>query len=549
MKRLRPLLARRRTVPAEGTRGVARPGRETARGQAFALLAIMSSVLFAFAGLGINTSADEATQMKAQAASDAAGVSAARQWASDITTYGYTGAPIFQNTSGCTLVLPAICPVDASHPPTGGGVEPAVLEAGQITQLDNLTSIILTNACVFSNGTGSGGSLHVAFYGETMTSTTCSSSYASTSSISPFQRVDIYIPPQNPPSLCSSASWRCIEVDVAQNTSQVFGNSLGTTSVQESASSVVYQPPSTTVTALPCGLCVLGSSGTNISLGGGATVTVNNASIYTNSTATPAIQTQGSTIVQSTGSNAGIDIASGGTLSCGGVCIPGTATPSATIPDPYANVPAPSVGGAPQSFSCSSNGSYDLYPGVYSSFKATGNCTITLEPGVYVFESSMNIGGTTSITDPIPKVSTNSGVMLYFTCSGYSTTNTTPCNHSQASDTNCNSWGLNITGTHASLNLTPPSSGIYQGMGVFYDRTLNGSMCLSGGVAPSLGTVYAYSGTLNVTGNAGTESAIVVNNLSMGGSSSLGIDGSVNGGAAPMNNGTVSTSSYAQIAG
>src|SRR4051812_19717010 len=135
MKRLARLLASRKTVPWEGNR-VGRPGRENARGQAFALLAVMSSALFAFAGLGINTSADEATQMKAQAASDAAGVSAARQWATDITTYNLSGAPQFQ--SNCATSFPNVCTVDTTNAYTSGGVEPAVFEAGQISKLDNL---------------------------------------------------------------------------------------------------------------------------------------------------------------------------------------------------------------------------------------------------------------------------------------------------------------------------------------------------------------------------------------------------------------------------
>jgi hypothetical protein len=228
------------------------------------------------------------------------------------------------------------------------------------------------------------------------------------------------------------------------------------------------------------------------------------------------------------------------------------------IPDPYGLVPAPQVTPSDPllTFACSGGDktTYTIYPGVYSSFQATGKCTVIMEPGIYIFEGSMTIGGTVDVEEDVQKVNTNSGVMLYFTCPGYDASHTTPCSSytaAAAADTNCTNYGLNINSTHASLSLVPPSSGIYQGMGVFYDRTLDGHLCLGGSTAPSLGTIYAKTGEMDVNGNAGTQSAVVVQSLTMAGGSTLSVDGTVNGGAAPMNSGSSSWtySSYAQIAG
>jgi hypothetical protein len=505
-----------------------RTSRRRSGGQVFPLLAIMSTVLFGFAALGIDTSQDESAQIQTQAASDASGVSASRVWSNEITSKSYTGAPPFQ--SGCPAG--SICTINTSQ------VDPAVFEAAEVAKLNNISSLNLSQACVFSVGSGSGGSLHVAFYGTTVTSGNCPTVPSGFSA----QRLDVYIPPQNPPSLCSP-TWRCIEADVsdvAQN--QSLAGVIGESKLEVGANSTVYAPPSTVITTLPCGACLLGTSGTTVSDVGSGSLTVTNGAILTNSTGSPAIYNQdngGS--ISSTGTGAGLDIATGGTLSCTSACVPSTATSVSPIVDPYGQLPAPAVSGTPTAFSCN-GGNHTMNPGVYSSISIGGGCNVSMDAGVYVIEGNMSMSGSGEDTSI---ATTTNGVMLYFTCSSYTVTNTTACN--SGTSYTCANHGLSIIGA-AQLNLTAPTTGTYQGMGLFYDRNLNSQVCLTGNASPSIGTIYAKSSSVSVTGNGGTQAAIVAQSLSVSGNGSISINGTVNSGVAPLNNGSTSGPSFSEIA-
>jgi hypothetical protein len=509
-------------------RSVAAARLRRSRGQIFPVLAIMSTVLFGFAALAIDGGSDQADQIQTQAASDASGVSAARAWSAEITAKSYTGAPPFQ--SGCAAG--SICTINTST------VDSAVFEAAQIAKLDNISALNLAQACVFSVGTGSGGSLHVAFYGTTVSSANCPTVPSNFST----ERLDVYIPPQNPPAICSP-TWRCIEADVSDvNETQSLAGVIGAATVKVSGSSVVYNPPSNVSTSLPCGACLLGTSGTTVTTTGNGTLTVKNGAILTNSTSSGAMTTTGNGTLDSYGTGAALDIATGGTLSCGGSCTPSTATAISPIADPFSQLPAPAVSGTPTAFSCGGNQSKTIQPGVYSSISITANCTVSMDPGVYVIEGSMSMSGN---ADDKSVATTTNGVMLYFTCSGYSATNTTACNSGTAET--CNSNGLSMSG-NAVLNLTAPTTGTYTGMGLFYDRNLNSAVCLTGNSAPSIGTMYAKLSNLTVTGNGGTQSAIVMNSVTLTGNGSLSIDGSVNSGVSPLDNGSTSGPAFNEIA-
>jgi hypothetical protein len=507
-----------------------RHSRRHCRGQVFPVLAVMSTVIFGFAALGIDSSSDQAAQIQTQAASDASGVSASRVWSAEISSKSYTGAPPFQ--SGCNT-YDVVCTIDTTS------VDPTVFEAAQVAKLDNISALNLTQACVFSVGDGHGnGSLHVAFYGTTVSSSNCPTVPSGFSA----ERLDIYIPPLNPPSICSP-TWRCIEADTSDvNQTQGLAGVIGASSVKVGSDSTVYAPPATVSTALPCGACLLGTTGTTVTDSGSGNFTVVNGAILTNSTATPAVvgQDNGGTI-SSTGTGAGIDIATGGTLSCFS-CVPSTSTSVSPITDPYSQLPAPAVSGTATAFSCS-GGNHTITPGVYTSISIGGGCNLSMDAGVYVIEGPMSMTGSGSDTSV---ATTTNGVMLYFTCSGYSVTNTSPCN--SGTSYTCSTNGLSITGD-AQLNLTAPTTGTYMGMGVFYDRNLNSQICLSGNSAPSMGTVYAKSSDVTVTGNGGTQSAIVTKSVTISGSGSLSINGTVNSGVAPLDNGSTSGPSFSEIAG
>lgn len=509
-----------------GNAYASRRKRGASKGQVFPIVAAMSTVLFGFAGLALDGSQDEATQMQTQGASDASGVSAARVWSNDITAKNYTGAPPFQ--SGCTS---GPCTINTST------VEPAVFEAAQVAKLDSLTSLNLTTACVFSVGTGSSGSLHVAFFGTTPTGSNCPSVPSNFS----YERLDVYIPPQNPPSICSP-TYRCIEADASLYPQQNFGGFLGRETINVASSSAVYAPSSTVSTTLPCGLCTLGSSGTTINVSSNASLSVA-AAIVSNSSSATAIAATSNATVTSSGSSSAIELPGGMSCTSNAVCTPSTVTNTSAISDPYSALPVPAVTGNLGAFSCGGNSSCNASPGVYTSFSASSNSHVSMSSGVYVVE-----GGLMSISSNA--VVTGSGVMLYLTCSGYTSTNTSPCTAGTMS-TSCASPSLGLSiGSNAELNITPPTSGSYKGLGVFYDRNLNTApVCISSNAsADELGTIYAKSADVSISGNAGSQSAVVADEIQLASNATLTIDETVDGGAAPLDDGSGGVSTYAQIA-
>src|SRR5215468_6237016 len=69
---------------------------------------------------------------------------------------------------------------------------------------------------------------------------------------------------------------------------------------------------------------------------------------------------------------------------------------------------------------------------------------------------------------------------------------------------NGNSGGISVTG-QGSMILTPPTSGIYQGLTFFQDRTstVTGNVQGAGGATSITGTFYFAGAQLNVSGNGG----------------------------------------------
>jgi hypothetical protein len=117
-----------------------------------------------------------------------------------------------------------------------------------------------------------------------------------------------------------------------------------------------------------------------------------------------------------------------------------------------------------------------IWPGVYNGgIKVSGQVTLVMMPGIYY----MN-GGGFSFTG---QGNLNAqGVMIF--------------NAPQS-----NSDVINING-NGNIVLTPPTSGIYQGISLFQERTATNTIYITGnGTSTMAGTFYAQHGILNVTGN------------------------------------------------
>jgi len=239
----------------------------------------------------------------------------------------------------------------------------------------------------------------------------------------------------------------------------------------------------------------INSSSTTLSLSGGG--------FYVNSTDPAAFQVVSGFInVSSPGT-----ITEAGTSACGG-CSPSPVTVPA-IPDPFANIPVPSLAGPKIADVSLSTGSLTINPGYYDSILVSGG-TLTMNPGVYVFSNTFQItGGTVN----------GSGVMLYFACGGPSLPAT------------CNGAGQN----GASLNLSggtyvikAATTGAYQGLLIFYDRNNTSALGVSMSSVDDLtGSVYALRSVLTLTGSTNAtlfNAALVIADVKVVGSSTLSLN-------------------------
>ena len=172
-----------------------------------------------------------------------------------------------------------------------------------------------------------------------------------------------------------------------------------------------------------------------------------------------------------------------GTSTSGGGTINGTIQDGQVpTPDPLAYLPQPDPSTmtvqSKKTVKLQNQGSLSLQPGVYQGgINVTGG-NLTLAPGIYYMDGGgFSFSGQGSLTA--------NGVMIV--------------NAPQQ-----NSDVIGITGTGA-VNLTPPTSGLYQGISLWQTRTSTNTLTVSGGGSGSItGTFYAQHGTLKVSGSGGS---------------------------------------------
>jgi hypothetical protein len=151
-------------------------------------------------------------------------------------------------------------------------------------------------------------------------------------------------------------------------------------------------------------------------------------------------------------------------------------------PDPLRNLTAPN----PASYSVQSAAPLKinsilptvLQPGVYQGgIQISGASIVTMTPGVYIMQ-----GGGFQVSGLSTVIGTS--VMIYNTASTFA-----------AGPITVNSLGK--------VALIAPLNGIYQGIGIFQDRTLNQALSITGnGLTAVVGTVYAPSAPVTLSGLA-----------------------------------------------
>lgn len=195
----------------------------------------------------------------------------------------------------------------------------------------------------------------------------------------------------------------------------------------------------------------------------------------------PAHVTGGASIIVDSDNGAALDSSGDGGVSAAGIDVTGNwhggritplpTTGATPVPDPLAYLPMPdpvALGLASQTYN---GGTATLNPGVYSGgIKVSG--TLTLNPGIYYMQ-----GG--SFVSSSDYNVTGAGVMIY-------------------SDTG----NITVSG-NGSLNITPLTSGMYQGCSMMLNRNSNGILqIIASGAGSSIGgTVYGANSFFDLSGD------------------------------------------------
>jgi hypothetical protein len=171
--------------------------------------------------------------------------------------------------------------------------------------------------------------------------------------------------------------------------------------------------------------------------------------------------------------------------------------------DPLAYFPAPD----PNSLPIRSSSTYEvqaptvLQPGRYiGGIASSGNASIILMPGIYYLDGGgLSMSGNGSIS--------GSGVMIYNDPKGGGT--------------------INLSG-NGSLNLTAPTTGLYQGIVIFQARNAgNVPLTITGnGGSNSIGTIYAPSSPVELSGNgnANIASQFICDTMTITGNGEITVD-------------------------
>ncbi|MDZ4278528.1 MAG: pilus assembly protein TadG-related protein [Dehalococcoidia bacterium] len=232
---------------------------------------------------------------------------------------------------------------------------------------------------------------------------------------------------------------------------------------------------------------------------GGASLTVSGGGVMINSDCDPdALSKTGSGSISVEGS---IDVHGGSDVGGSGSVSPAPETAGWTVNDPLAGLAPPPRGApAPGTTGTAANpqtwrhngGDLTLSPGTYyGGFYSNCTCTITMQPGIYIMSGGGfgKAGGAGFVGD---------GVMIYVT--------TNPANSSGDGGP----LPFDLAGSGA-LDLSPPTSGTYQGITLWQDAAITSSFKMRGSNDSINGVVYVPGATLDVSGDStmGTVQLIV----------------------------------------
>jgi hypothetical protein len=309
-----------------------------------------------------------------------------------------------------------------------------------------------------------------------------------------------------------------VTVRVAETIPQLFsavlGNKTGVISARATAAISGTAPGACIYILSPNASHAFSITGTSI-------LSASGCGIYDNSSNAAAFYASGSPTVTSS-----VILVNGGTSISGSSTVNPTPTTGAGgVADPLASLPAPAVGACNSltsgggGYSLSSSQTATLNPGVYcGGISVAGNSRATLNPGTYILN-----GGGLSVVNSAQL--SGAGVTFFNTAkTGYT------------------AGPVTSTG-NAVVNLSAPTSGAYEGILFYQDRTITYAAANSFANSASgttSGTFYFPTTAVTYTGNVGAAiyDAFVCSTMSITGSSSFKNDtsGTYTGLAKPQAN-------------
>ncbi len=216
------------------------------------------------------------------------------------------------------------------------------------------------------------------------------------------------------------------------------------------------------------GLVVLDPSGGGaLNLSDSARLLVPTGSIIVNSSSSNALTASGSSSI----SAQQILIVGNYTISGSASITPTPLTGQSPMPDPLASLPPPSTSGLPTYPGQTITGTSILNPGIYTGqIRVLSTGTAILRPGIYILRGGLSVIGFGRCT--------GSGVMLY------------------------NENGVISISGSADVNISPPTSGTYQGITIFQPASNTQTLGFSSNVVSQIsGTVYAPRASISLSGS------------------------------------------------
>jgi hypothetical protein len=293
---------------------------------------------------------------------------------------------------------------------------------------------------------------------------------------------NVIVTVNNPPTTgYSTADSSAVEVLISQSVPTFFMQVLGFSKGTVRARGVARRGAGGTA----CFFALDPNMSSALAVSNGVSVTSSCGIVIDSSSSTALTATGGATLTAPS-----ISVVGNYTKSNGASINPTPTTGISAVSNPFASLPAPSVGGCTYTnYTVGSDITITLNPGTYcNGISTTNGAVVTFSPGTYIIKGGgLNFSGGSTVT--------GTGVMFYNTFGGGYSYGAIQLNN-----------GTNVT-------LTAPTTGTYAGILMFQDPTVVGGAASSfsgGAVAKLTGALYFPTTALAYSNGASAPYTIIV---------------------------------------